>query len=113
MLQSPSLIDPLRHILLLQPRQIRRMIHPYLHPISPKLLHQRRKKRSTRWIRRLASAAQCIRQDAKRQVRVLPQRLSQRLDELLFRFSNVQRRQEYPLFRIPYPILLCKTQSAS
>lgn len=94
MLQPPALIDPLRHDPLPHPRQVGRMIHPHLHPPSPKLLHQRRQQRSTARPRRLPRAPQRIGQDAERQPFIFPHRLPQRLEQLPLRLANVQRRQE-------------------
>lgn len=105
MLQSPPLIDPRRDILFPQPRQVRRVVHANLNAIGPKLGYQRRQQRSARWVRRFARASQRIRQDTEPQLRIPPQRLLQRFDELAFRLANVQCRQKDPGPGISYSIL--------
>lgn len=93
-LQPPPFINPLGNVLLPQPRQVGRVIHADLDPVRAKLRHQRRQQRSARRVGRLPRAAQRIAQDAQLEPRRPSQRLLQRLDELLLRLANVQRRQE-------------------
>lgn len=103
MLQPPPLVDPLRHGLLPHTRQIRRMIHPHLHPVGPELLDQRRQQRRTARLRCLSRAPQRVREHAQPQLRVRAHRPAQRLEQLALRLADVQRREEDAPPRGPDP----------
>lgn len=95
MLQAPSLIDPLGNIFLPQARQVRRVIHADFDSIAAEFRHKRHQQRGARRIGSFSRSPQTIRQYAQLELGIAAQRISQRGDQVLFRLSNVQCREEY------------------
>ena len=111
MLQAPALVDPPRDVPLAQARQVRRVVHADLDAAGTELGHQRRQQRRARGIRRLARAAERVRQDAQLQLRVARQGLAQRLDQLALGLADVQRREEDAVLCVADAVLQFKRQT--
>lgn len=101
MLQTPSFVDPLRHIFLLPAVQVRRVEHGDLDSIA-KLRYQGCQQSGTRWVGIFSRAPECVCQDGQFQLGVVLQRLLESRDEFMFGLANVQCRQKDSSSRTSY-----------